>query len=186
MDYKEKIKNYIPFNIQEEKDKELMIKFMDNFDNSLYRENIVGHFTSSGYIVNKSRDKVLMIFHKIYNSWSWTGGHCDGDSDFLHVALKEAMEETGIKNIKPVTPEIISLDVLTVDGHTRKNEYVASHLHLNVTYLLEGDENDDLILNEDETKGVKWIPIDKIREYSSEPYLIKLYEKLNLKIKLIS
>ncbi|SFU44656.1 NUDIX domain-containing protein [Clostridium sp. DSM 8431] len=183
MNYKEKIINYISYNIQEEKDKEVILKFMDNFDDLLYRENILAHFTSSSYIVNKSRDKVLMIFHKIYNSWSFVGGHADGDSDFLHVALKEATEETGIKNIKPILHEIISLDVLTVDGHIRKGNYVASHLHLNVTYLLEGDENDELILNEDETKGVKWIPIEKIHEYSSEPYLIKLYEKLNLKIK---
>ena len=125
-----------------------------------------------------------MIFHKIYNSWAWTGGHCDGDEDFLHVALKEAVEETGIKHIKPISDDIVSLDVLTVDGHIKRGKYVASHLHLNVTYFLEGDEEDELILNEDETKGVKWIPINEIHKYSSEAFMIGVYEKLNLKLKI--
>ena len=49
-----------------------------------------------------------MIFHKIYNSWSWTGGHADGDSDLLKVAIKEASEETGLKNIKPISKDIFS------------------------------------------------------------------------------
>lgn len=183
MNYIEKIKNYKPFNEQEEKDKELILKLMENYDDLLVRDNVIAHLTSSGYIVNKTRDKVLMIFHKIYNSWAWTGGHCDGDEDFLHVALKEAVEETGIKHIKPISDDIVSLDVLTVDGHIKRGKYVASHLHLNVTYFLEGDEEDELILNEDETKGVKWIPIDEIHKYSSEPFMIGVYEKLNLKLK---
>lgn len=182
MNYIEKIKNYKPFNEQEEKDKELILKLMENYDDLLVRDNVIAHLTSSGYIVNKTRDKVLMIFHKIYNSWAWTGGHCDGDEDFLHVALKEAVEETGIKHIKPISDDIVSLDVLTVNGHIKRGKYVASHLHLNVTYFLEGDEEDELILNEDETKGVKWIPIDEIHKYSSEPFMIGVYEKLNYKL----
>ena len=186
MNYIEKIKNYTHFNEKEEKDKELILKLMENYDDLLVRDNVIAHLTSSGYIVNKTRDKVLMIFHKIYNSWAWTGGHCDGDEDFLHVALKEAIEETGIKHIKPITEDIVSLDVLTVNGHIKRGKYVASHLHLNVTYFLEGDEEDELILNEDETKGVKWIPIDEIHKYSSEEFMIGVYEKLNSKLKRMS
>ena len=45
-----------------------------------------------------------MIHHNIYNSWSWTGGHADGDKDLLYVAIKEAKEETGVKNIKALDP----------------------------------------------------------------------------------
>lgn len=124
-----------------------------------------------------------MIFHKIYNSWSWTGGHADGDSDLLKVAIKEASEETGLKNIKPISKDIFSLDVLTVNGHLKNGEYVSSHLHLSVAYLLEADENEELVVNEDETKGVKWVPIDKVDSYSSEPYMIGVYNKFNEKIK---
>ena len=183
MSYIEAIKSYTPYNEQEQLDKELILNCINNFSDTLTRENAIAHITSSGYIVNKNRDKTLMIFHKIYDSWSWTGGHADGDSDLLKVAIKEGFEETGVKNLKPVSNDIFSLDVLTVDGHMKKGKYVSSHLHLSVCYLLEADENEELIINEDETKGVMWIPINEVNKYSSEPYMVKLYEKLNEKIK---
>ena len=104
-----------------------------------------------------------MIFTKIYNSWSWTGGHADGDSDLLKVAIKEASEETGLKNIKPISKDIFSFRFLTVKWSFEDGDMYSSHLHLSVAYLLEADENEELVVNEDETKGVKWVPIDKVR-----------------------
>ena len=178
MNYIENIKSYIPYNEQEKLDKELILNCIHNFSNVLTRENTIAHLTSSGYIVNKNRDKTLMIFHKIYDSWSWTGGHADCDSNLLKVAIKEGSEETGIKNLKPISENIFSLDVLTVDGHFKKGKYISSHLHLSVAYLLEADENEELIINEDETKGVMWIPINEVNKYSTEPHMIKVYEKI--------
>ena len=120
MSWIEDIKKYVPYNEQEAKDKELILGAISNFNNLLTRENVVMHITSSGYVINKNRDKVLMIYHKIYNSWAWTGGHADGDSDLLYVAIKEAKEETGIKNVVPVINDIFSLDVITVNGHIKR------------------------------------------------------------------
>lgn len=183
MDYIKSIKLYKPYNEQEKRDKELILNCIEKFPNVLTRDNTLSHITSSGYIINKNRDKTLMIFHKIYNSWSWTGGHADGDSDLLKVAIKEAIEETGLKNVKPISEDILSLDVLTVDGHIKKGTYVSSHLHLSIAYLLEADENEELIINEYETKGVQWIPINEVDKYSTEPYMIEVYKKFNEKIK---
>lgn len=183
MSFIDDIKKYIPYCEQETMDKELIVKAVDSYDDILTRENIAMHITSSGYIINKNRDKVLMIYHKIYDSWAWTGGHADGDDDLLHVAIKEAQEETGLKNVKALDKDIFSLDVLTVDGHIKRGKYVSSHLHLNVTYLLEADEKEELKVNEDETKGVKWLPINELGAYCSEPYMVRMvYNKLNEKI----
>ncbi len=183
MNYIEEIKKYKPYNIQEEKDKEFILKCINDFDNILTRENIIVHITSSGYIVNKDFTKVLMVFHNIYNSWSWTGGHADGEEDLLKVAIKEAKEETSIKNIKPISKDIFSLDVITVEGHIRRGEYVSSHLHLSICYLLQGDEKDTLKIKEDENSGVKWIPIEEVDKYSTEEKMIKIYNKFHEKIK---
>ena len=163
MNWIEAIKNYIPYNDQEAKDKDLIIECINKFDNILTRENIIAHITSSGYIVNKERSKVLMIYHNIYQSWAWTGGHADGDCDLLYVAIKEAKEETGLKEVLPVINEILGLNVLTVNGHIKNDKYVSSHLHLSIAYLLESvNEDDELIINEEETSGVKWIPINEL------------------------
>ena len=150
MKYIQDIKNYIPVNEQESKDKEIIIDFINKNEDVLTRENEVAHLTSSGFIVNKNRDKVLMIHHNIYNSWGWTGGHADGDSDLLEVAIKEAKEETGITNVRPIIDDICCIDILTVKGHIKKGKYIAPHLHLSVAYVLEADEAEEVKVKEDE------------------------------------
>ncbi|QLY80299.1 NUDIX hydrolase [Clostridium intestinale] len=183
MRFIEAIKNYKPYNEQEEKDKKLIEYYIDNFKNILTRENELAHLTSSAFILNKDKSKVLMIYHNIYDSWAWTGGHADGEEDLLVVALKEAKEETGIKKVTPITSDIFSLEILPVTGHYKREKYVSAHLHLSVTYLLEADENEELIIKPDENSGVKWIPIDEVAKVSNEPHMRVIYEKIISKIK---
>lgn len=183
MEYIEQIKRYKTINEQEQKDKELILECINNYDDILTRENSLCHMTSSGFIVNKNRDKVLMIHHNIYNSWGWTGGHADGDSDLLNVAIKEAKEETGIKSVRPITEEICSIEVLTVNAHIKRGSFVSAHLHLSVAYILEADEKEDLFIKEDENSGVRWIPMDKIEDKVNEMHMISIYNKLIYKAK---
>lgn len=181
---KENLEKYVPYNEQEEVDKEVMLSYINNFDNVLTRENKYGHFTSSAFVLNKERTKILMAYHKIYDSWAWVGGHSDGDSDLLHVAMKEAKEETGIKNVTPISENIYSLEIIVVSGHEKRGKYVASHVHLNATYLLEADESEEIHIKEDENSGVKWVPINKILEASSEQWVKdRVYAKIINKMK---
>lgn len=177
---RKQIENYIPYNEQEEKDKEVILKYMDTFDDVLTRTNEFGHFTASAWVVNKERTKVLMIYHNIYKSWAWTGGHSDGDSDLRNVAIREVQEETGIKNVKPIKDDndICSLEIICVNGHVKRGKYVSSHVHLNITYLLEADENEELIIKEDENSGVKWIDIKEAVSMSSERFMQGIYSKI--------
>ena len=178
MNLKNDIENFNPFNEQEKNDKEIILKLMDKYDNLLTRENEIAHFTASAWAVNKDRTKVLMIFHKIYNSWAWTGGHADGDNNLLYTAIRELKEETGVKNVNVIDNNIFSLEIITVDGHIKRGRYVSSHLHLNLTYLLEVNESEELKIKEDENTGVKWININEIDKYSNEEWMIKrVYKK---------
>ena len=183
MNYIEDIKNYIPFNEQEERDKELFLRCLNDFHDILTRDNKIAHLTSSAFAVNKERNKFLMIHHNTYNSWAWTGGHSDNEKDQLKVAMKELKEETGVKNPTPLLDKAFALDVLTVNGHIKRGKYVSSHLHLNLTYLIECSEEETLMLKEDENSGVMWIPFNEISKYCSEPHMIPIYEKLIEKLK---
>ena len=179
MKYIDEIMAYKPINEQEAAEKRVILKYIQDYpDNILLRENEFGHLTSSGFIMNKTLDKTLMIHHNIYQTWAWTGGHADGDEDLLNVALKEAREETGVTHIQPLMKEIASIDILPVWGHVKKGQYVPTHMHLSVAYILIADENDTLQINKAENSGVQWINVNEIEKYSNEPQLIAIYKKL--------
>ena len=176
----EQIRAYRPVNEQEERDKELILHCLNTEKDIFTRENRIAHMTASAWVVNRSRTKVLMVYHNIYHSWSWLGGHADGEEDLLKVALKEVREESGILHVEPVCKEICSLEVLTVDGHIKKGAYVSSHLHLNVTYLLQADDTDTLHIKEDENSNVAWFSPEDAIAASSEPWFQEhIYRKLN-------
>lgn len=181
---KESLERFAPYNEQEKVERKIMLKYINDFDDVLTRENEYGHFTSSAFVLNRERTKILMIFHKIYNSWAWVGGHSDGDNDLLYVAMKEAKEETGIKNVSPICEDIYSLELINVNGHEKRGKYVGSHVHLNVTYLLEADESEEIHIKEDENSGVKWVPIEEIMNVTSEVWVRdRVYAKIIDKMK---
>ena len=180
----EAIKAYAPCCEQEVRDKAVILDYLAKNPDAFYRSDPIAHMTASAWIVNRDRTKVLMVYHRIYDSWSWTGGHADGDEDLARVSLKEVREETGVQSARLVSDEIYSLEVLTVDGHEKRGEYVPSHLHLNVTYLIEADEHDPLTVCEEENSGVQWFTLEGALAASSEPWFVqRIYRKLNEKLK---
>lgn len=181
----EEIKKYRPCNAQEQRDQALILDFLEKNGDAFLRSNLLAHMTASSWIVNPERTKTLMVYHNLYDSWSWTGGHADGETDLLSVALREAREETGIEHVRPLSPEIFSLEVLTVDGHEKRGEYVPSHLHMNVTYLLEAEESDTLHVCREENSGVAWFTLEEALKASSEPWFVeRIYKKLNGKLRM--
>ena len=184
MNIEQQIADYKPYNEQEAHDQAVMRQLLATQPDLFTRENQVAHMTASSWLLNATHDKVLMIYHNIYHSWAWTGGHADGDRDLLAVAKREAMEETGVTEIRAISEDIFSLEILTVDGHEKRGVYVPSHLHMNVTYLLEADDRDALSVCEEENSGVAWFALDDALKVSTEPWFVeRIYKKLNDKLK---
>lgn len=180
----QKIREYKPFNEQEERDREVLLRLLSGVEDVYSRENLTAHMTASAWVVNENRDKVLMAYHNIYHSWSWLGGHADGERDLLAVALREVGEESGVIHVRPLSEEIFSLEILTVDGHEKRGKYVPSHLHLNLTYLLEAREGDALSMKADENSGVAWFGLEDAVKASTEPWFKeRVYGKLNEKLR---
>ena len=180
----EQLERYEPYNEQEARDRALLLRALREEADVFTRENDRMHMTASAWIVNARRDRALMAWHNIYRSWSWLGGHADGETDLLSVALRESREESGLVHVRPASEDIFSLEILTVDGHEKRGKYVHSHLHLNVTYLLEADEADELRDKPDENSGVNWFSLDEAVAASVEPWMQRrVYEKLNAKLR---
>lgn len=178
MSLKDEILRYTPANEQEEADKKALLKWLERGDEVFTRSD-PAHFTVSAWVVNRERDKVLMVYHNIYKSWSWMGGHADGEKDLFAVAKKEVREESGLKSFTREYPGMISLEILHVPGHEKRGKYVPSHLHLNVTYLLEADEAAPIRIKPDENSGVAWIQVAELPRKVSEDWMLeRIYSKL--------
>ena len=178
------VENYIPVNEQEETDQATFLRWLQRDDDISIRENLDGHLTASAWVVNPARTHVLMAYHKLYDSWAWLGGHADGNWNLCQVAEKEAREESGIEQLRPVSEAPISLEILTVNGHEKKGIYVPCHLHLNLTYLFEGSMDGQLHCKPDENSGVDWIPMESLSSRCNEPWFVRrIYSKLTKKAK---
>lgn len=177
------LKAYQPFNEQELKDKYEILRRLESGEELTLRENASAHLTASAWVINRDMTKVLMAYHNLYDSWAWLGGHVDGSYDLLNVALREVKEESGLTTVEPVFEGIYSVEILTVDGHEKKGEYVSSHLHLNLTFLLMGDEEESLRSKPDENQDVAWFTLEEALKRSSEPWFVeRIYKKLNQKL----
>ena len=183
MNLREIIECYAPQCEQEIQDKRMMLKYMDLFPGDiLTRENEIAHFSASAWVVNPARNRVLMLYHNIYKSWAWPGGHADGEENLLGVALREVKEETGIERLRAVTEQLYSLEILTVNAHVKRGKHVVPHLHLNLTYLLEADDTQNIRSKPDENSAVRWFGLNEAVEASSEPEMRAVYRKLNEKL----
>lgn len=172
---------YQPITPQEVTDKKLFLEKIQYQKNLLTRENKDYHFSSSAWVVNPNYTKTLMVFHNIYQSYAWTGGHADGMDNLLQVAKKELVEETGITNYHEVTKTLFSFDILPVPAHYKNGEFVKAHYHINTTYLFEAPENQNLQIKPDENSDVRWINAasleQEVAEIAMQPYYRKLMNK---------
>lgn len=184
MELEEQLRAYGAVNEQEERDLSLMLAFLRKGERPFERENEAGHFTASAWVTNPARDRVLMVWHNLYRSWSWTGGHADGETDLLAVARREAEEESGVTGLRAVLETPLSVEILTVEGHEKRGRYVSSHLHYNVTYLFEADASQPLRMKPDENSGAAWFTPDDALAACTEPWMAeRIYRKLIEKMK---
>lgn len=175
----QEIKRFMPCCEQEYKEKEIILNLIyDKKEIILKRNCELFHLTSSGFVINEARDKFLIVHHNLYNTWSWIGGHADGEANLMSVASREVKEESGITHIKPDKNEIVSVDILTTSSHYRKNKFVPSHLHLNISYLFIVDQNDPLIIKPDENSAVSWVNAVEIDRYITDKEMSKVFQKI--------
>lgn len=185
MDILRELTAYRPWNEQEVCDRAELLRRLKVKEPLYGRDNVSAHFTASAWVVSPDRTQVLMAYHRLYDSWAWLGGHADGERDLLSVALREVREESGLTEVRPVSKRIYSLEILTVDGHEKHGHYVSSHLHLNVTYLLEADPAAPVRPKPDENSRVGWFSLDEAVAASTEPWFReRIYKKLNEKLAL--
>lgn len=166
MEKKELIKmleKYTPQYEEEIKYKAQMLQFLEENDIFLGKQNTKGHITGSAWIVSKDREKVLFTHHKKLNMWVQLGGHTEEGEAVLQSALREGLEESGLKHLKVLSQDIFDLDVHLFPARQEQ----PAHYHYDIRFLLEADEEEKLVVSA-ESKDVKWVQVDELKQYSSE------------------
>ena len=171
------LENFEPKDDMEVYVKDLFLNTIKLQPNALDRSGNF-HFTASAFVVNKEHTKMVSSYHKIYDSYTWLGGHADGIDNTLEVAMREVEEESGIKNIKLVGDGIFAIQMIPVNAHIRKGKQILPHMHLDCVYVFEADENEPLRIQPDENEDVKWLSFNELMTKSTEPYMIPIYRKL--------
>ena len=179
-DYLTLLNTYQPGDPREEADKTLILDCCRRWgEEILTREALAAHITSSAFVMSPDLQWVLMVWHNIYQSWAWTGGHADGERDLLAVAIREAEEETGVRGLVPLREEPLSIEALTVCQHQKQGKEVAAHLHLNVSFvLLAAREGQVLAAKPDENSGVAWLPAEELDRWCNEAEMLPVYRRL--------
>jgi 8-oxo-dGTP pyrophosphatase MutT (NUDIX family) len=148
------------------------IDFVNTYTNCFDRELLIGHVTGSAWILDSSGQFVLLIHHRKLSRWFQPGGHCDGDSDVMAVALKEAIEETGASAIKAVNESIFDIDVHQIP----ERKGVPAHLHYDIRFLFTADKDSPLLINE-ESNDLAWVELDKVETLNNEESMIRMVRK---------
>ncbi|SVB71799.1 uncharacterized protein METZ01_LOCUS224653, partial [marine metagenome] len=137
------------------------------------KKNKKGHFTGSGWVVSPDKRKILMTHHKTINKWLQLGGHADGETDLLKVALREATEESGLHRFEILNKTVFDLDVHKIPKICSD----LSHFHYDVRFLLEADPEKEPIIVSKESYDVAWVPIENVLKLNSEKSIHRMVDK---------
>jgi len=107
------------------------------------------------------------------NKWLQPGGHAEGEENVLNVAVREAQEETGVKDFKVLQQDIFDLDIHPIPA--RKG--FPDHLHYDIRFLFEADKNEKVIVS-DESHDVAWVGLDQLSKLTqNNPSIMRMVEK---------
>ncbi len=158
---------------KEEEHRSTMLSVLRDQVDIFYEESRQGHFTASAWVLNYDKTKVLLTLHAKLNRWFQLGGHIEPtDSTFLDACLREAQEESGIKNISADNSFLIDVDIHTIP----ENPKASTHLHYDITMCFIVSENAEINISK-ESKKLEWIPINKVKEITNDLAVIRMAEK---------
>lgn len=154
--------------LQLERVRQFMQAHPDCFERSL----AAGHLTGSAWIVSPGRDRVLLTHHRQVDRWLQLGGHADGDPDLFAVARREALEESGLGQVRPLSTEIFDLDVHLIPARPG----VPAHYHYDVRFIFEADPAEPLVISP-ESNDLAWVELAAIDQFGVESGIMRMVAK---------
>jgi 8-oxo-dGTP pyrophosphatase MutT (NUDIX family) len=148
-----------------------------NPDHCADRSLSIGHLTGSAWVLNKVRTHTLLTEHRKLKKWLQLGGHADGELDLLEVAKREALEESGLKEISPIFREIFDIDIHKIPARPQANE--PEHFHFDCRFVFECHGSEDFVVSH-ESLTLQWIPLVSLEDFSKEESVLRMKRKTAL------
>ena len=167
-----KLREYRPYDQHERDMYETLVRFVETETECFERGLQIGHITGSAWIIDHSHSQALLTHHFKLERWLQLGGHADGDTDILCVAMREAYEESGLDDIKATSQAIFDVDVHPIPARGTEPR----HLHYDVRFLLEADANAPLVISS-ESKDLAWVRLTDIAHLTPERSIARMVAK---------
>jgi len=151
-------------------------EFVRANEDCLLRSNLAGHLTGSAFVVDRDRERLLLIHHKALDRWLQPGGHADGDPDLVAVARREVLEETGVGELNLLVPGPWDLDIHLIP----ERRGVPPHLHYDVRFLFSAGGGTDLQSDEREVHAAAWMPLAELASLGIEESVLRPARRIAL------
>jgi len=138
----------------------LRVRFLRHLrahEDGMWRECVPGHVTATTAVLSHDGERVLLTLHGKAGMWLPMGGHCErGDTTVAQVALREAVEESGIPDLR-LLPGPLALDRHRVWCHPPHS------YHLDLEYGAVAPPGAEAVIS-DESLDLRWFPVDALPE----------------------
>ena len=138
----------------------------------LWRTCLSGHLTASAWVVDPARRHTLLTHHRKLDRWLQLGGHADGQADLLAAAAREAREESGLAEVRPVGAGIFDVDRHRIPARGAEPE----HWHYDVRFLIEADPAEPLKVS-GESKELAWVELGRVAALNPGESLARMGRK---------
>lgn len=140
------------------------------------RDCWAGHVTGAAWLVNKAGTHVLLTHHRKLERWLQLGGHSDGDPDTVAVAMREAVEESGlqVRLLDDGDPDELIFDIDIHPIPARKSDL--DHWHFDIRLAMQVVGPEDFVVSE-ESIDLRWVPIDGLEPFTAEETILRMGQK---------
>jgi 8-oxo-dGTP pyrophosphatase MutT (NUDIX family) len=171
------LRRHLPADPREGADLAKILGFIDRHAAPFDRKIPEGHLTGAALIVSAGGERVLLLHHRKLDRWLQPGGHGDaGETCGEAVALREALEETGIAGLAlhPGAPRPLDVDVHPIPARGAE----PAHEHLDLRYLVVAPAGAEARLNADESHAIRWFGWDELDALGLDPGLVRALGKV--------
>jgi len=151
------------------KSKDLSLMLLEESEYPFSRRQFTpGHITCTAVVLDPQRKRVLLMFHHRLLRWLLPGGHCEGDDQSISgVALREAIEETGVEIDPEARGTLVGIDVHGIP-RKKKEPY---HLHHDLIFAFTA--RSEAIQTTPEAREVTWCGFAGLGKYGVAQSIVR-------------